>query len=134
VTDQELLTSIAVTLATKTAEGLAAGGRAAFDALVRLVRRRLERPGSVLELPEAGADASNATPIEVVRQRLANTAADDPEFEAHLSELWRNLLPHLEARDGGVINTVVGNVEGNAVQARDVHGGISFGNPGRSEH
>ncbi|MFI6075823.1 hypothetical protein ACIA5C_30145 [Actinoplanes sp. NPDC051343] len=134
MTDQELLTSIAVTLATKTAEGLAAGGRAAFDALVRLVRRRLERPGSVLELPEAGADASNATSIDIVRQQLANAAAHDPEFEAQLSELWRNLLPHLEARDGGVINTVAGNVEGNAVQARDVHGGISFGSPGRSDH
>jgi hypothetical protein len=133
VTDQELLTSIAVTLATKTAEGLAAGGRAAFDALVRLVRRRLERPGSALELPEAGADAPNATPIEVVRQRLANAAADDSGFEAHLSELWQVLSPYLEARDGGVINTVAGNVEGNVVQVRDVHGGISFGSPGRSD-
>jgi hypothetical protein len=35
VVDQELLTTIAVTLATKTAEGLAAGGRAAFEALAR---------------------------------------------------------------------------------------------------
>jgi len=137
VADQELLTTIAVTLATKTAEGLAAGGRAAFEALTRLVRRRFADRASTqaaLAETEGAADAAKAARIEILRQALAQAVADDPAFEAELRDRWRALSPHLSTGDGGVINSVAGTVEGNVVQARDVHGGISFGGPGRTEH
>jgi hypothetical protein len=134
VADQELLTTIAVTLATKTAEGLAAGGRAAFEALVRLVRRRFEdRTSAQAALAEAGTDSAKDVRIEILRQALAQAVADDPAFEVELLDRWRVLSPHLNASEGGVINSVSGSVEGNVVQARDVHGGISFGAPGRAE-
>jgi hypothetical protein len=64
---------------------------------------------------------------------LAQAVAEDPEFDAELRDLWRALSPHLDASHGGVVNSVSGTVEGNLVQARDVHGGISFGTPGRNE-
>ena len=132
--DQELLTTIAVTLATKTAEGLAAGGRAAFEALARLVRRRFEdRTAAQAALDEAETCSAKDVRIEILRQALAQAVADDPAFEAELRDRWRALSPHLNASEGGVINSVSGTVEGNVVQARDVHGGISFGTPGRTE-
>jgi len=136
VADQELLTTIAVTLATKTAEGLAAGGRAAFEALARLVRRRFAGRASTqaaLAETEAGTDVAKDVRIEILREALAQAAADDPTFEVELRDRWRALSPHLNASEGGVINSVAGTVEGNVVQARDVHGGISFGGPGRTE-
>jgi len=136
VTDQELLTTIAVTLATKTAEGLAAGGRAAFEALAGLVRRRFAGRASAqaaLDETEAGDDATKDDRIDVLREALAQAVSDDPAFEAELRAQWRALSPHLNASDGGVINSVAGTVEGNVVQARDVHGGISFGGPDRTE-
>ncbi|MEV6632217.1 hypothetical protein AB0M54_15840 [Actinoplanes sp. NPDC051470] len=138
MTDQELMTTIAVTLATKTAEGLAAGGRAAFEALARLVRLRFEdRTSTQAALDEAeedaGTDSANDDRIETLRQELAQAVADDPAFEVELRDRWRALSPHLNASEGGVINTATGTVEGNVVQARDVHGGISFGASRRTE-
>ncbi|MER7279633.1 hypothetical protein ABT369_34840 [Dactylosporangium sp. NPDC000244] len=50
-----------------------------------------------------------------------------------LRNLWRELSPHLIAGHGGVTNSVYGIVEGNVVQARDVHGGITFGGADRSD-
>ena len=120
--DQELLTTVAVTLATKTAEGLAAGGRAAFEALSRLVYRKFRspEPGTEVDLPK---DAR----IDTLRQSLARAIANDPAFEAELRDSWAALSPHLIATTGETFNNVSGTVEGNVVQARDVHGGISFG-------
>jgi hypothetical protein len=130
VADQ-LLTTIAITLATKTAEGLAAGGRAAFEALARVVRRRFE--GRASALTEGGPDSTKDARIESLRQALAQAIADDPAFEMELRDRWRALSPYLNASDGGVINSVSGTVKGNLVQARDINGGISFGAPGRTE-
>lgn len=131
--DQELLTTIAVTLANKTAEGLAAGGRAAFEALVGLVRRRFKDPESA-RAALAGADSPPDARIEILRQALAQAVVEDPGFEAELRDRWRALAPHLNASGGDMINSVSGTVQGNVVQARDVHGGISLGAPGRAEH
>ena len=138
--DQELLTTVAVTLATKTAEGLAAGGRAAFEALVRMVRRRFGDSESAppdsaqAALAETGIDLPRDARIGILRRALAQAIADDPGFEAELRDLWQELSPHLGAGTGNTINNVSGAVSGNVVQARDVHGGISFGAPGRPEH
>lgn len=134
--DQELLTTIAVTLATKTAEGLAAGGRAAFEALAGLVRRRFAGRAAAqaaLAEREGEIDLAADARIEILRRALAQVVAENPGFEAELREGWLALSPHLSVGDGGVINSVSGTVEGSVVQARDVHGGISFGSPGRTE-
>jgi len=133
VADQELLTTIAVTLATKTAEGLAATGRAAFEALARLVRRKFADRASTQAALEGGADSTKDARIEILREALAQAVADDSAFEAELRDRWQALSPHLNTGEGSVIKSVAGTVEGNVVQARDVHGGISFGGPGRTE-
>jgi hypothetical protein len=115
MTDQELLTTIAITLATKTAEGLVAGGRSAFESLARLIRRRLEGRQSTTPLPQVWTDTADDTRIETLRKALAQAIADDPPFEAELRNHWQSLSPYVEVQDGGVINHVGGNVEGNVV-------------------
>ncbi|BCJ54238.1 hypothetical protein Asp14428_57130 [Actinoplanes sp. NBRC 14428] len=132
MTDQELVTTVAITLATKTAEGLAAGGRAAFEALARLVRHRFKGRASVeAALDENGSEPADTRRAETLREALAQAVADDPAFETELRNGWRALSPHLIAGGDGVVNSVSGTVQGHVVQARDVHGGISFGSPGR---
>lgn len=137
--DPELLTTIAVTLATKTAEGLAATGRAAFEALAQLVRRRFANRASAqaalahAEI-EARDESTKTMQIAILREALAQAVADDPSFEALLRDRWRELSPHLIAGEAGVNNSVAGTVEGNMVQARDVYGGISFGGPAQAQH
>jgi hypothetical protein len=132
--DQQMATAIAVTLATKAAEGLTEGGRAAFEALARVVRRAFQgRPSARVALVDAEADPTDEARIGALRRALAHVAAEDPAFEADLRELWRELSPQLTATGGGIVNNVSGTADGNLVQARDVHGGISFGIPGRAE-
>ncbi|MGI5180590.1 hypothetical protein ACQEVZ_30180 [Dactylosporangium sp. CA-152071] len=132
--DQEILTAIAVALATGAAEGLAGGGRAAFEALAQLVRRAFQgRASAHAALADAEANPADETRIGTLQQALTEAVAEDPAFETDLQAVWRDLSPHLTAGYGGVANNVSGTIEGNVVQARDVHGGISFGTPGRTE-
>ncbi|WP_432839361.1 hypothetical protein [Dactylosporangium sp. CA-092794] len=134
MTDQQMLSAIAVTLAAKGAETLAEGGRTAFKALARLVRRRFEgRVSARAALSEAEADPADVSRVGVLRQALTQAAAEDPPFAADLRDLWQTLLPHLNAGDGDLVNSLFGHVEGNVVQARDIHCGVSFGAPGRNE-
>ncbi|MBT8227007.1 MAG: hypothetical protein HKP61_21035 [Dactylosporangium sp.] len=126
--DEDILTAVALAMAAKAVEGLTEGGRAAFAALTRLVRGRFQRRASA---QAALADAETGPPdearVQSLRDELAQAAAEDPEFDRELRRLWRDVSPRPTANTGGVINTVAGSIAGNAVQARDVHGGISFG-------
>ena len=130
VMDEPILTAVALTLATKTAEEVAEGGRAVFAALGQLIRRRFEGHSSgTVALVEAEAHPTDSERIQALRNELALATAGDSEFEAQLRSLWQALSPYLAAGADGVVNNVSGSVNGNVVQARDVHGGISFGNP-----
>ncbi|NMO56707.1 hypothetical protein HH310_36730 [Actinoplanes sp. TBRC 11911] len=127
---EDIFAAVALTLATNAAEALTEGGKAAFAALAGLIKRRFRGRGSAqAALVEAEADPADDTRIESLREELARAAAEDPRFDQELRRLWRDLAPALTAGTGGVINNVSGSVEGNVVQARDVQGGISFGDP-----
>ena len=126
--DEQFWSPVALVLATKAAEGLAEGGKSALSALVSLVRRGFaHRPSAEAALGAAQDNPDDPRRIETLRYELEGVAADDPEFAAKLLAAWHDVQVHLNARDSGVINQIVGAVDGNVVQARDVHGGISFG-------
>jgi hypothetical protein len=128
VADEDILTAVALAMATKTVEGLTEAGKAAFAAVTRLVRERFQRRASAqAALAEAETGPPDEARIESLRDELAQAAAHDPEFDRELRRLWRDVSPHSAADGGGVINNLSGSVAGNVVQARDVHGGISFG-------
>ena len=131
--DEPILAAVALTLATKAAEGLAESGKSAFAALARLVRHRFEeRPSGTMALLEAETHPDDGERIRSLQHELELAVVEDPEFLAQLRLLWRELSPQLIATSDGVVNNVTGSVAGNVVQARDVHGNISFGNPGPS--
>jgi hypothetical protein len=131
VIDEQVLTAVALTVATKTVEGLAEGGKAALAALVRLIRRRFEATASAREaLDAAEVSPGDEARVADLRTELARMIAENPDFEAELREIWRGLGPYLNGDRVEVANRV-GDVGGSVVQARDVYGGIVIGDSGR---
>lgn len=98
-----ILMSVAGTLATKAAGGL-------YDLVVRTFRGR---PDAVEALEAAEGAEPDSPPVQALATRLAEVAAEDPEFDTAL-RTWAN--------KGGVVNQVTGNVSGQVVQARDIQG------------
>jgi hypothetical protein len=132
VTEQQMISAIAVALVARVADGVAEGGKAAIEALTGSVRRKFENHDAARSaLADAAADPANDIKMGVLRQELAAAANEDRAFDANLRDIWRDVLSHLDASDGGMVNIISGTVHGNVVQARDVHGGITFGIPGR---
>lgn len=122
-----LMTAVAAAVATKAVEGVSAIGKSTVDAVVRLVRRKLGgevRARGVLERAES--DQASLIDQQALAEELARAAARDRFFAEELSRLWQRVS---EESPGPVSNILTGEVHGNAVQARDVHGGIVFGRP-----
>ncbi|MGI5215851.1 hypothetical protein [Plantactinospora sp. CA-290183] len=125
-----MIVAVAAALATKVAEGMSEGGRAAFAALSRLVRRKLRGdPDAERTLDDALAHSDDQVRAGRLAVLLADVAARDPGFAEELGELWREVRDERVAVVGAdnVVNQVTGAVTGTVVQARDVTGGISFG-------
>ncbi|SCG55538.1 hypothetical protein [Micromonospora halophytica] len=58
---------------------------------------------------------------------LEQEALRDPAFDAEFRARFAQVQAVVATHSGNVTNTVSGDVGGAVVQARDVHGGISFG-------
>ena len=132
--DDPLMTAVAVAVATKAVEGVAESGRSALSALVGLVRRRFSgRPAAREALAAAEADPTDATRLDALRDALRQLATEDQQFEVEIRGVWKDLELRQLATGEAVVNSVSGTVAGNVVQARDIHGGISFGgHPGNA--
>jgi hypothetical protein len=106
---EPILISIATALATKAATGL-------YD----LVKKKFSKdPKAAAELEAAQPDKPET--IAAVAERLEAAEQADPEFAAALRAEWTQ-----HADNGGVNNQISGTVHGKVVQARDIHGNISF--------
>jgi hypothetical protein len=106
-----VLTEIATTLA-----GRAAGGL--YDLVRSAFRRHPEATGELVAVEGAAPDSA---PVRALATRLAEFEAADPEFARGLRAEWYGQ----RADHGGVNNKVIGTA-GKVVQARDIHGDISF--------
>ncbi|GAA5169629.1 MULTISPECIES: hypothetical protein [Amycolatopsis] len=104
----EILMTIATTLATKAATGL-------YD----LVKNRFSRHPEAAGALEA-ADPADEGSVRALAERLDAEAQADPEFAAALRGQWQ------QTANGGVNNQITGTVHGKVVQAGDIHGNISF--------
>jgi hypothetical protein len=108
---EPILISIASALATKAASGL-------YD----LVKKKFRKdPAATKALEAAAAAPQDPEPVKVLAERLEAAGQADPEFAEALRTEWAQ-----HAESGGVINQISGTVHGKVVQARDIHGNISF--------
>jgi hypothetical protein len=115
----ELAIAVATALANKGAEAVAAAGRSAIDALVRLVRRRFGHGTHESAVLDAAADDPAAQ--RELADLLDRAMSDDPEFANRLRSLWQQV----SADRGGVVNQFSGHAE-KVVQARDIRGNVTL--------
>nr|MDT0662107.1 hypothetical protein [Micromonospora sp. DSM 115978] len=127
--DDPVLAAVAAALATSAVTEVTAGGKAAFNALVRLVRRKAtEQPATGKALAEAQREPSNEQRLADLHVALAAASRNDQAFAAELQRLWDEVRATRTTDDHSrASNTIFGPVHGPAVQARDIHGGIRFG-------
>ncbi|MBO8188036.1 hypothetical protein [Streptomyces spirodelae] len=130
--DVDAALTLVSTAATAAAGGAAgAAGQSAWESLLSLVRRvGGRRPDS---RPGAGeltaVDPADGEQVRVLTGWLGQQARADEEFAALLRGWAERHAPALRAEHSEVHNTVSGDaqVHGPVVQARDIHGGITFG-------
>jgi hypothetical protein len=99
-------------------------GKRAWDGLTSLVGRIFGRPSSqaVKQIEPA---APHPETIHELARALATEAESDPVATTALRDWMANTERALD-QSGDVTNTVSGTVHGPVVQARDIHGGITF--------
>jgi hypothetical protein len=123
-----ITTAVATALATKAVAGLTEADKAAFNALARLVRRKLANTQSSGILHHAETDPASDARRQVLAEALAQAMAKDRHFSEQIADLWRQIQDgRTGTSHGSVLNVVAGDANGNLVQARDIHGDVSFG-------
>lgn len=114
-----------------------AAGTQAWAALSRLVRRPFRRadraqpeepaPG-LRELEDLEGSPQDAGLAQALADALRRRAAHDPDFARSLTA-WLDEASAAPTGAGDVHNTVSGGSQGNLLQARDLHGPVTFGTP-----
>lgn len=101
-----VLTATAVAFATKAAEGLAEGGKAAFAALAKLVRRRFGDRDKVPEfLLLAESEPADRLCRFALVEALGRAAADDPAFAQEVRRLCQDIQAGPTAEADGRCST-----------------------------
>jgi hypothetical protein len=113
---EPVLISMAAALASRTVIGL-----------YQLVKEKFAGDHLATAALEAVEGAVGDSPeVRELSEKLASAEAADPEFARRLRTEWEHAGGNPHAESGGVINDVSGDVQGNVLQARDIHGDITF--------
>ncbi|MQA08570.1 MAG: hypothetical protein GEU98_08445 [Pseudonocardiaceae bacterium] len=111
---EPILMSIAGALAARAATGL-----------YELVKKKFSgNQEAEAALDAAEREPENSERISELATALESAEHEDPEFAGALRAEWQQVWQHAES--GGVTNQISGSVDGKVVQARDIHGDISF--------
>jgi hypothetical protein len=101
-------------------------GEQLWESLNAVVRRVFGRRSTSVEAAKRlGERPGDADSIRALAQALVDEAGRDPQAAAQLRR-WVAGAQRTLSEDGRVTNTVSGDVLGNVVQARDIHGNITF--------
>ena len=96
------------------------------DSLGSLVRRVFGRQSTSVEaVKRLGERPGDADSIKALAQALVDDSRRDPQAAAQLRH-WLASAELTLSADDRVTNTVSGEVRGNVLQARDIHGDITF--------
>ncbi|OLZ42828.1 hypothetical protein BS329_41455 [Amycolatopsis coloradensis] len=113
---EPVLVSIAAAVAGRTVAGL-----------YQLIKAKFaDDPDASAVLEAAEGAAADSQEVGELAAALEEKQSVDPAFGERLHEEWDRVTVEQSAGSGGVANQVSGQVGGNVVQARDIHGGISF--------
>ena len=96
------------------------------DSLGSVVRRLFGRQSTSVEaVKRLGERPGDADSIRALAQALVDDSRRDPQAAAQLRH-WLVAAEQKLSQDNRVINTVSGEIRGNVLQARDIHGDITF--------
>ncbi len=127
--DPDMLAQVLTALVQGTA---GEAGKRALAALGDLARRIPFLRDSAL--PDAtgdvGPEFSDPEYIEALAGMMTRHARTDPDFGTDLDSRLADAQQILAPAHGGIVNMVSGDV-GTLVQAHDIHGGVSIGDPPR---
>ncbi|CAM3933838.1 hypothetical protein GCM10009799_40380 [Nocardiopsis rhodophaea] len=112
--------AVVAAVAGKVTEALDDGARAVLKKLRVALRERFGNDPDARRALEAARDddGEDAILVEELATHIDSAQRDDEQIRSLVEEL----RPHFDASGGTVTNTITGNVEGVAIQARDVHG------------
>ncbi|MGC4808787.1 hypothetical protein [Micromonospora sp. DT233] len=122
-----LMVTAATTIVAWTTTELAQGGRQAVSALVDFLRDRFRREPGARDVIEGIVHHPSQDAARRLAEVLDHEALRDPAFGAEFRARWERTDAVVTADTGGVANSISGDVSGPVVQAREIHGGISFG-------
>ncbi|MBQ0906766.1 hypothetical protein [Micromonospora sp. U21] len=128
--DDPLMLAAATTLVAWTTTELAQGARSAVSGLTEFLRHRFRHEQTAEQTVEVALRHPTVDTVQRLAALLEQETLRDPLFDADFRARFAKVWAIVAADQGDVTNTVSGDVSGSVVQARDVHGGISFG--GRS--
>lgn len=124
----EVMVAIAATVATRAADALVSAAQNAVTRLVRAVRDRLGHDSTDLETFDAAAAApTDEDRVHALGEAISRVSQSDPAFATYLRALWEQAAQELTVDHGGVVNQINGTVSGQVIQARDIHGDVTFG-------
>jgi hypothetical protein len=101
-------------------------GEQLWESLSSVVRRLFGRRSTSVEaVKRLGERPGDADSIRALAQALVDDSSRDPQAAAQLRH-WVASAEETIAAHERVTNTVTGDVRGNVLQARDIHGNITF--------
>ena len=101
-------------------------GEQLWQSLTSVVRRLFGRNATSVEaVKRLGERPGDPDAIHALAQALVDDTSRDPQAAAQLRH-WVAAAEQTIAANGDVTNTVSGEVSGNVLQARDIHGDITF--------
>ncbi|WP_349876348.1 hypothetical protein ABIH81_19585 [Micromonospora sp. HUAS YX12] len=124
--DDPLVLAATTLVAWATTE-LAQGARSAVSGLTEFLRHRFRHEQAAQQTVEVALRHPTTDTVQRLAELLEQETLRDPLFDAEFRARFAKVQAIVAANQGDVTNTVSGDVSGSVVQARDVHGGISFG-------
>jgi hypothetical protein len=101
-------------------------GEQVWESLSSVVRRLFGRRSTSVEaVKRLGERPGDADAIRALAQALVDDAGRDPQAAAQLRH-WLATAEQVISANERVSNTINGEVRGNVLQARDIHGNITF--------
>jgi hypothetical protein len=123
---EEFVPAIASALSAQGSELVIAGGKSAFKSLYDLIRARFGSDTPEAEILNAAlSDPDDDARVEAFARSLAGVMARDSDFAGQVVAAWRGATASGSADGDAVVNNFSGQAA-QVVQARSIHGGITF--------
>ncbi|GIF26682.1 hypothetical protein BJ973_001129 [Actinoplanes tereljensis] len=103
----------------------ATGEQGAVTSMIQFLQNELADQPADLAIVESALREQSPAASSRLADLLNRHARNDRGFEAEFQARWAHIQAAANERTG-VANSVIGDVSGPVVQARDVFGGISF--------